>query len=141
MKRPNMALKDLWSKTVLLFKNLLPKPKPGVYKIASCVHCGRPFKQTSVDGGEPVIECKHEGKTTEYVFSYPNTRRVKIVRQNKSKWPPSHFILQFCEFCFLMKPEFVGLRIKSPCTIYYIWKNQKGEHYEHYEYGNEHPKN
>ena len=118
-----------------LLKNALIKTRPATRNIRNCVHCGRPFEHRGFLDSEPIIECNHTDEATEYIFRYPSTWRVKIVRQNCFKQITAQINLEFCEFCFIMQPKFVGLRIESSCVIHYIWEDQRGAHYELYNYG------
>ncbi len=128
-------MKKLLENVLAFFKKLLPKPPPVPRPTDDCVHCGRPFEQKDVPGGEPIIECRHENGTTEYVLRYPNTWRVKIVRQKASGERPSCSYLGLCEFCFLMKPRFIGFNFERSGVPHYVWATERGQRYDRYDYG------
>lgn len=133
-------MKKIKEQLVLFWKNIrecIKKNRDGPPKpldIGNCVHCGRPFERPSIGSGEPVIECRHENGTAEYVFRYPSTWRVKITRQKNGNCPASHAYLEFCEFCFWMKPRFISFRFERS-AIHYIWETERKERYERYDYG------
>lgn len=131
MKKMKALLRDYIKK----LRDGPPKPPD----IGNCVHCGRPFERLSIGSGEPVIECRHKNGLTEYLMRYPNTWRVTIIRQYTDGRPASKAYLELCEFCFLMKPRFVGIRIERPCIIFYVWETERSERYERYDYGSDKP--
>ena len=108
-----------------------PKPK----NTGRCAHCGRTFERPDKGEGEPILECRHMNGTTEYILRYPNVWRAEVVRQPVGGKTPPRVYLEFCEFCFLIKPRFVGINFDRASIPHYVWENEHGGYYERYEFG------